>query len=63
MKFTATHATPEQRKAIKALYDRSPNGSRSYIAFRRRVEYGFNCLHIEWCDMLIGIETNGYTHS
>ena len=35
----------------------------SYIAFRRRVRYGYGCIMLEWCGMWLGIEHDGYTHS
>ncbi|WP_162002812.1 hypothetical protein [Microvirga tunisiensis] len=57
--------TREQIVAIKRLYDRSPDGSPSYLAFRRRFEHfpSVDCLGARWCNMFIGIEADGYTHS
>lgn len=55
--------TKQQRAAICRLYQRDPDGSANYRAFRRRVVPGYDCLMIQWCHMWIGIEPDGYTHS
>ena len=63
-----TQITRSQREAVKRLYDRSPDGAVSYLAFRRRfIDYSIgnidNYIGAQWCGMFIGIETDGYTHS
>ena len=55
--------TKKQRIALKRLYLRGTGIEESYLAFRRRVQQGFDCLMVEWCGMFVGIETDGYTHS
>lgn len=55
--------TKEQRKAVKRKYDRNPDGSVSYLQFRRRVVPGYDCVMLKWCGMWLGIETDGHTHS
>ena len=35
----------------------------SYIQFRRTVVQGYDCIMVKWCNMWLGIEKNGYTHS
>lgn len=56
--------TSEQRKAVKLLYDRSHKVTESYRTFRRRFQqcYG-DYIGGQWCNMFIGIELDGYTHS
>ena len=59
-----TQITRSQREAVKRLYDRSPDGAVSYLAFRRRFRLFFgDYIGAEWCGMFIGIEEDGYTHS
>ena len=68
-----TQITRSQREAVKRLYDRSPDGAVSYLAFRRRFRlctvgvgtFGIFGDYIggAWCGMFIGIETDGHTHS
>jgi len=55
--------TKEQRLALKRIYDREWNKPDSYLAFRRTVGYGFGCIMVPWCGMVLGIEPDGYTHS
>jgi len=35
----------------------------SYRQFRRTVQQGYDCIMVPWCNMWLGIETDGYTHS
>jgi hypothetical protein len=62
-----TPITRSQREAIKRLYDQSPDGAVSYLAFRRRFMQQFppqeKYLGAQWCGMFIGIEADGYAHS
>ncbi len=58
--------TKAQRQAIHRLYLRSSDAYRrdvTYRTFRRTVQHSFDCLMVKWCEMWIGIETDGYTHS
>ena len=55
--------TKAQQKAIQRKYQQNPDGSKSYLAFRRRVKPGYDCLMINWGGMWLGIESDGYTHS
>ena len=58
--------TRDQRVALKAIYDRGAAGTpSSYLAFRRtaRLDTLADCVMIPWCNMLLGIERDGHTHS
>lgn len=59
-----------QQVALKRVYDRGPIYSDghiplpiSYRQFRRRVQFSFDCAMVPWCNMWLGIELDGYTHS
>ena len=41
------------------------NQSMTYLQFRRTVQsgIGMDCVIVLWCNMWLGIETNGHTHS
>lgn len=54
--------TRPQRVALKAVYDRKVM-ARTYRQFRKEVRPGPNCIMIPWCNMWLGIEPDGYTHS
>jgi hypothetical protein len=55
-----------QQRALHHLYTGNPDGSPTYLAFRRRV---FPLIGeplvamIRYCHMVVGIEPDGYTHS
>ena len=69
--------TREQRVALKRVFDRTPiNSSGSalvrqsemkyaltYREFRKTVQPGYDCVMVKWCNMWLGIERDGYTHS
>lgn len=55
--------TKAQRKAIAKLYARMEVKPGTYRDFRKTVQYGHDCLMVYWCNMWIGIEPDGYTHS
>lgn len=57
--------TKDQQRALKKLYEESPDGASSYLAFRRRARHNhvMGCLMIVWCRMFVGIEYDGYTHT
>jgi len=44
---------------------RQANQGVSFLAFRRSVQLyvGGDCVMVRWCDMWLGIELDGYTHS
>jgi hypothetical protein len=35
----------------------------AYVRFRRSVQGGSDCVMVKWCNMWLGIELDGYTHS
>lgn len=57
--------TKAQQRALLALYRRNPAAVvGSYLRFRRNAFFAFgDCLMVQWCGMIVGIETDGYTHS
>jgi len=55
--------TREQRVALKRVYDRGQNNGLTYLAFRRTVRQGYDCIMVPWSGMCLGIERDGYTHS
>jgi hypothetical protein len=63
--------TREQREGLKRVFDRPLEDSApykyppSYLQFRRSVQTtGYDsCVMIKWCNIWLGIETDGYTHS
>jgi len=57
--------TRAQREACFKLYQRDWSGKpATYKEFRRTAYVAFgDCVMIPWCNMLIGIEKDGYTHS
>ncbi len=68
--------TRSQRDALKRIYLRTdsdgrsivnPAGDISYLAFRRTVtlwdNFGSVLLAVPYCGMVLGIESDGYTHS
>ena len=57
--------TREQRVALKKVYDRDFMVAPSYLAFRRTAFRAFfdDCIMVPWKGMILGIETDGYTHS
>lgn len=55
--------TKEQQHALRKLYLRRDLGM-SYLTFRRSAFIAFgDCLMVPWLGMILGIETDGYTHS
>jgi len=54
----------QQQRALLAVYHRDWRKPLSYLAFRRTAFIAFgDVLMVPWCGMLLGIETDGYTHS
>jgi hypothetical protein len=58
-----TKLTEQQKLALYRIYSRDWNKPSSYLAFRRTVQQGFDCIMVPYCGMWLGIETDGYTHS
>ena len=61
-----TVITKAQRHAIKRLWQRETNDPVrvTYRHLRKTAFVAFgDCLMVPWCGMIIGIETDGYTHS
>ena len=56
------YLTKEQRKALKKTWCRNNQGL-SYRQFRKNVVDCGDYIMVHWCDMWLGIEQNGYTHS
>ncbi len=55
--------TRPQREALKRIYDRDWNKPASYLQFRRTAQPAFECVMVPYCNMWLGIEPDGYTHS
>lgn len=54
----------QQEALFKLWYRTSSTTGCSYLAFRRTAVWAFkDCLMVQWCNMTIGIEPDGYTHS
>ena len=57
--------TKEQQVSLKRKWTQDNQGM-SYLKFRRSVGNmigGDGCVIVHWCNMWLGIETDGYTHS
>jgi hypothetical protein len=54
--------TKQQRASLKRKWTQDNQGM-TYLAFRRTVQQGWDCIMVQWCGMWLGIETDGYTHS
>lgn len=54
-----------QFDALKKLFERSPDGAKTFEEFQERVTYDNlnGCHFITWCNMVVGIEKDGYTHT
>jgi hypothetical protein len=55
--------TKAQRVALHKVWQRPIEDKKSYKEFRKSVHSGWGCVMVHWCDMWLGIETDGYTHS
>ena len=68
--------TRKQREAILRVYNRTPicapnnravtcqhETPLTFRQFRKTVVQGYDCLMVQWCNMWLGIEKDGYTHS
>ena len=54
--------TKAQQVSLCRLWQRNNNGM-SYLQFRRTIMPGHDYIGVIWCNMFIGIELDGYTHS
>jgi hypothetical protein len=61
-----------QQRALARVYSRCPIYARkddetplTYRQFRKTVQHSYSCdcAMVEWAGMMLGIETDGYTHS
>ena len=53
----------QQQMALASLFMRNDNGALHFDDFMRRVsDYG-DYVGLVWCNMFIGVEPDGYTHS
>jgi hypothetical protein len=59
----AKKLTKEQQRAVLRVFKRSPDGAKSYLEFRRRVQFYHDLILLEWRGLLLGIEHDGHTHS
>lgn len=49
---------------LDPAYRNNGHGLQTYLTFRRRqVSHGFDCVMVQWQNMWLGVETDGYTHS
>ena len=57
--------TRDQKVALLKVYQRDVTVAPSYLSFRRRAWYDnmFSCVMLHWKGMVLGIESDGYTHS
>ena len=59
--------TKEQRKAVLKLFRRARDGTHTYREFRKRFRlHGMGSdryIGGQWCNMFVGIEVDGYTHT
>ena len=59
--------TRAQRVALLSVYHRGwgSHAKPSYLAWRRTARRApfDDCVMVPWCDMWLGIEPDGYTHS
>ncbi len=55
--------TPEQCAAVNKLFARNADGSPDRHAFFSRVEKYHGYCGLVWCNMFVGIEPDGYTHT
>ncbi len=59
--------THEQKIALRKLYDRNSNESKSFDEFCKRAQQSIfaidHVVFIKWCGMTVGIETDGHTHT
>lgn len=58
-------ATPEQLAALRRVWERPQDGPKAtWEEFRTSAQIAFgDCVMVPWCGMVLGIETDGYTHS
>jgi hypothetical protein len=61
--------TREQIKALHSIYHRDWDKPSTYLQFRRSAvvvinPWGIDCtVFVPFCNMILGIEPDGYTHS
>lgn len=56
--------TKAQQVALLAVYNRKNMWPQTYLQFRRTAFLAFgDCVMVPWCGMVLGIETDGHTHS
>lgn len=66
-RFNMKPLTREQREALLRIYRRdwgSHDKPSSYLTFRRTaINTHMNCVMVPWCNIWLGIEPDGHTHS
>ena len=56
--------TMQQERALRKIYQRDVTVAPMYSVFRRRAQMSFgHCVMVPWKGMVIGIETDGYSHT
>jgi len=54
--------TKQQQKALLRKWEQH-NNNMTFLQFRRSVLRGSGCVMVQWANMWLGIESDGYTHS
>ena len=54
--------TLEQRLSLLRKWQQDNQGM-TFYEFQRTAEQGYDCIMVKWCNMWLGIESDGYTHS
>jgi hypothetical protein len=57
-----TFITKAQRQALFRKWCQDDNGM-SYREFRRTVQHHGDFIIVQWCNMWLGIELDGYAHT
>lgn len=64
--MTPDELTPAQNEAVQAKFEQNPDGCETigdlYDRIKPENQYGA-VLIIKWCGMVVGIETNGHSHT
>jgi hypothetical protein len=57
------YTTRAQRESVLRKFNQNPDGAKTYREFRARAKWSFGVLMLPWCNMWLGIERDGHTHS
>jgi hypothetical protein len=65
--MTPDQLTPAQNEAVQAKFDQNPDGCETIAELYDRIQPELMSngavLINQWCGMVVGIETDGYTHT